>query len=53
MADTALFDGLSIAVIIPCYNEAATIGGVVRGFREALPQAGSTSTTTTPATCRR
>lgn len=39
MADTALFDGLSIAVIIPCYNEAATIGGVVRGFREALPQA--------------
>jgi glycosyltransferase involved in cell wall biosynthesis len=28
-----------IAVMLPCYNEAATIEMVVRGFREALPQA--------------
>jgi len=28
-----------IAVLIPCYNEAETIGQVVRGFREALPEA--------------
>ena len=28
-----------IAVIIPCYNEAATIGQVVRDFAEALPGA--------------
>ena len=27
-----------IAVFIPCYNEAATIGKVVRDFREALPE---------------
>ncbi|MGG6893268.1 glycosyltransferase [Rhizobium sp. BR 315] len=30
---------LSIAVLLPCYNEAATIGDVVRGFRRAIPQA--------------
>lgn len=28
-----------IAVIIPCYNEAATIGKVVADFRQALPDA--------------
>jgi glycosyltransferase involved in cell wall biosynthesis len=28
-----------IAVLLPCYNEAATIGDVVAGFRAALPQA--------------
>ena len=28
-----------IAVILPCYNEEAAIGEVVRGFRAALPQA--------------
>ncbi|KKX31734.1 glycosyltransferase [Rhizobium sp. LC145] len=28
-----------IAILLPCYNEAATIGTVVRDFREALPQA--------------
>lgn len=28
-----------IAVIIPCYNEAGTIGKVVRDFRSALPEA--------------
>jgi glycosyltransferase involved in cell wall biosynthesis len=30
---------LNIAVLLPCYNEAATIGAVVRGFKAALPQA--------------
>ena len=33
------WDGLDIAVLLPCYNEAATIGDVVAGFRAALPQA--------------
>lgn len=28
-----------IAVLIPCYNEATTIGSVVEGFRQALPSA--------------
>jgi glycosyltransferase involved in cell wall biosynthesis len=32
-------DGLDIAVILPCYNEAAAIGGVVQAFRDALPDA--------------
>src|SRR5512144_876632 len=30
---------LDIAVLIPCHNEAATIGKVVRDFRRALPSA--------------
>ena len=30
---------LDIAVLIPCYNEAVAIGGVVRDFRAALPGA--------------
>ncbi len=30
---------LRIAVLVPCYNEEATIAGVVRGFRTALPAA--------------
>ncbi|NLS01945.1 glycosyltransferase [Rhizobium sp. P32RR-XVIII] len=30
---------LNIAVLLPCYNEAATIGAVVRGFKAALPHA--------------
>jgi glycosyltransferase involved in cell wall biosynthesis len=29
-----------IAVLIPCYNEEPTIASVVKGFREALPNAG-------------
>ncbi|MEA1997561.1 MAG: glycosyltransferase [Gemmatimonadota bacterium] len=29
----------SIAVLIPCYNEEATIGKVIRDFRETLPEA--------------
>lgn len=28
-----------IVILIPCFNEAATIGTVVRDFREALPEA--------------
>jgi glycosyltransferase involved in cell wall biosynthesis len=31
--------GPRVAVLIPCYNEQAAIGQVVRDFREALPQA--------------
>ncbi|MBW3097678.1 glycosyltransferase [Pseudohoeflea coraliihabitans] len=34
-----LLDGLEIAVLIPCYNEAETITAVVAGFRTALPGA--------------
>jgi glycosyltransferase involved in cell wall biosynthesis len=30
---------LDVAVLIPCYNEAAAIGGVVRDFRAAMPGA--------------
>ncbi|MBY5565864.1 glycosyltransferase [Rhizobium leguminosarum] len=32
-------DNLNVAVLLPCYNEAATIGPVVRGFRATLPDA--------------
>ena len=39
MTTLALADGLRIAVLLPCYNEALTVGGVVRGFAEALPGA--------------
>jgi glycosyltransferase involved in cell wall biosynthesis len=28
-----------VAVLIPCYNESVAIGGVVAGFRQALPDA--------------
>ncbi|MGV2288031.1 glycosyltransferase family 2 protein [Trinickia sp. YCB016] len=28
-----------VAVLVPCYNEAATVGAVVRDFRKALPEA--------------
>jgi glycosyltransferase involved in cell wall biosynthesis len=30
---------LSVAVILPCYNEEAAIGSTIAGFREALPDA--------------
>lgn len=33
------FCELDIAVLIPCYNEAAAIGKVVEDFRQALPEA--------------
>jgi glycosyltransferase involved in cell wall biosynthesis len=32
-------DPATIAVLIPCHNEAVTVGDVVRGFRSQLPQA--------------
>jgi glycosyltransferase involved in cell wall biosynthesis len=35
----ARFAGLRIAVLIPCYNEAAAIAQVISGFRETLPTA--------------
>lgn len=35
----ALMEDLDIAVLLPCYNEAQTIGDVVAGFRAALPMA--------------
>ncbi|MCP4316805.1 MAG: glycosyltransferase [Hyphomicrobiales bacterium] len=34
-----IFDDLEIAVLLPCYNEEATIADVVAGFRRELPQA--------------
>jgi glycosyltransferase involved in cell wall biosynthesis len=37
MSPIAMEDGFNIAVLIPCHNQAATIGAVVRGFGEALP----------------
>lgn len=30
---------LSVAVLLPCYNEEVTIGKVVRDFKASLPQA--------------
>ena len=39
MSPIAIEDGFKIAVLIPCHNQAATIGAVVRGFVEALPGA--------------
>ena len=32
-------EGLSIAVLLPCYNEEVTIGKVVRDFKNSLPDA--------------
>lgn len=37
--DTAMLHPPRIAVLVPCYNEAATIATVVSQFREALPEA--------------
>ena len=39
MAQFDEFAGLDIAVVLPCYNEAATIEQVVAEFRSALPSA--------------
>lgn len=33
------FGGLSIAVLLPCYNEELTVAGCIAGFRESLPNA--------------
>ena len=30
---------IEVAILIPCYNEESAIGGVVSGFRAALPNA--------------
>lgn len=38
MTDISL-SSLSVAVLLPCYNEEKTIAGVVAGFRAALPGA--------------
>jgi glycosyltransferase involved in cell wall biosynthesis len=35
----SLVEGLDIAVVVPCFNEAAAIDKVVRDFRAALPTA--------------
>lgn len=37
--DKAALTGKGVAVIIPCYNEAVTIGKVVDDFRRVLPEA--------------
>ncbi|MBB3592866.1 glycosyltransferase involved in cell wall biosynthesis [Rhizobium sp. BK529] len=37
--ERSLSESPDIAVLLPCYNEAATIGPVVKGFRAALPDA--------------
>src|SRR6185295_11977287 len=39
MSSIAIEDGLKVAVLLPCPNQAATIGAVVRGFAGALPAA--------------
>jgi hypothetical protein len=39
MTSIAIEDGLKVAVLLPCHNEAPTIGAAVRGFAEALPGA--------------
>jgi glycosyltransferase involved in cell wall biosynthesis len=39
MAEISEFGGLSIAVLLPCYNEEHTIGDVVRRFKSVLPVA--------------
>ena len=39
LASEARLADLRIAVLIPCYNEAAAIGRVIAGFRQVLPQA--------------
>ena len=39
MSSIAIEDGLKVAVLLPCHNQAATIRAVVRGFADALPAA--------------
>ncbi len=36
---STLLRAANLAILIPCYNEAAAIGGVIAGFRAALPGA--------------
>jgi glycosyltransferase involved in cell wall biosynthesis len=39
MSATHMEDGFNIAVLLPCHNQAATIGAAVEGFAAALPGA--------------
>jgi len=39
MSAIAVEEGFKIAVLLPCHNEAKTIGAVVSGFAEVLPTA--------------
>lgn len=39
MDHNGILSGLNIAVLLPCYNEAATIASVVEGFRAVMPSA--------------
>ncbi len=39
MSRVDAFEGLNIAVLLPCFNEALTIAAVVEGFRASLPTA--------------
>ena len=39
MTEPTSLSSLRTAVLLPCYNEATTIGSVVTGFRTALPNA--------------
>jgi glycosyltransferase involved in cell wall biosynthesis len=39
MSGNCAFEDLDIAILLPCYNEAATISNVVMNFHEALPHA--------------
>lgn len=34
-----LYRNLRVAVVVPCYNEELTVGSVIGGFRQALPEA--------------
>ena len=44
---------VSVAVLLPCYNEEVTIGKVVRDFKAALPNADIYVYDNTPPTARR
>ncbi|MGB3722022.1 MAG: glycosyltransferase [Pacificimonas sp.] len=39
MTSISIWDGLNVAVVLPCYNEAQTIASVIADFRNALPGA--------------
>lgn len=39
MSDQFENQNLSVAVLLPCYNEEVTIGKVVRDFKASLPDA--------------
>jgi hypothetical protein len=38
-ASAAAHEGRSVSVLVPCHNEEATVGAVVRGFRSSCPEA--------------